>query len=208
MTSLLIKICGITDPADAQAAVEAGADALGFMFYRGSKRYIEPSAARAIIDRLPARVARVGVFVNAPEAEVRDAIAAARIDTLQFHGEEFPDYCDRFRALKVWKAFRMENEGSLRIARRYADADAWLLDSHVPGRHGGTGTAFDWELALAAKDLGRPIVLAGGLTPENVAEAVRRVRPFGVDVASGVELAPGRKDHAKMAAFIRHARQG
>jgi phosphoribosylanthranilate isomerase len=202
----LIKICGITDPADAQAAVEAGADALGFMFYRGSKRFIEPLAARAIIDRLPPRVARVGVFVNAPETEVRATIAAAQIDTIQFHGEEFPDYCDRFRALKVWKAFRMENEGSLRIAQRYPDVDAWLLDSHVPGSHGGTGRSFDWDLALAAKALGRPVILAGGLKPDNVAEAVRRVRPFGVDVSSGVELAPGRKDHARMAAFIRNAR--
>ena len=203
---LLIKICGITNLADAQAAVAAGADALGFMFYRPSKRFIEPATARAIIDNLPTNIARVGVFVNATEAEVREVIAATGINSLQFHGEETPEFCARFQPLRIWKAFRMESADSLRIVRHFADADAWLLDSHVASSHGGTGHGFDWDLAIAAKLLGRPVILAGGLNPENVAAAVAQVRPFGLDVSSGVEAAPGKKDHAKIAAFVSAAR--
>ena len=203
---LLIKICGITNLADALAAVAAGADALGFMFYRPSKRFIEASVARQIIDQLPARVAKVGVFVNATEAEVRGVIAATGIDTLQFHGEELPEFCAGFRPLRVWKAFRIESADSLRVVRRFADADAWLLDSHVAGSHGGTGHGFDWALAIAAKLEGRPIILAGGLNSQNVGEAVAHVRPFGIDVSSGVESAPGKKDHGKIAAFSHNAR--
>ncbi len=203
---LLIKICGITNLADAQAAVASGADALGFMFYRLSKRFIEAPAARQIIDQIPARVAKVGVFVNATEAEVREVIAATGIDTLQFHGEETPEFCASFRPLPTWKAFRIESADSLRVVRRYPEAAAWLLDSHVAGSHGGTGHGFDWELAIAANLKGRPVILAGGLNPENVAAAVAHVRPFGLDVSSGVESAPGKKDHAKIAAFIRNAR--
>ncbi len=204
--ALYIKICGVTSLADAQAAVAAGADALGFMFYRPSRRFIEPAAAGAIIGQLPDRVARVGVFVNAPEAEVRDVIATTGIDTLQFHGEEPPEFCASFRPLRVWKAFRMADANSLRAVRLHPDADALLLDSHVSGSHGGTGHSFDWDLAIGAKQLGRPVILAGGLNPENVAAAVAHVRPFGVDVSSGVESAPGQKDHSKIEAFIRNAR--
>lgn len=204
--SLLVKICGITNVEDAQAAVAAGADALGFMFYRSSKRFIEAEAARPIIKELPAGIAKVGVFVNAAEAEVRSVIERTGIDTLQFHGEESPEFCAAFVPHRVWKAFRMASRDSLRIVARYPRTDAWLLDSHVAGSHGGTGQGFDWELALAARELGRPIILAGGLNPENVAQAVAAVRPYGVDVSSGVEAAPGRKDHAKLTAFINAAR--
>ncbi len=204
--ALLVKICGITTLADARAAVDAGADALGFMFYALSKRFLEVAHARAIIDELPARVAKVGVFVNPTEAEVRHVIAATGIDTLQFHGDEAPELCASFRPLRVWKAFRMADAESLRTARFHTDADAWLLDSHVPGSLGGTGQSFDWDLAIAAKQLGRPVILAGGLNPENVAAAIRHVRPFGVDVSSGVESEPGKKDHAKVTAFIRDSR--
>jgi len=204
--ALYIKICGITNLADAQAAVTAGADALGFMFYRPSKRFIEATDAGPIIAQLPAQVAKVGVFVNAMESEVHAVIAATGIDTLQFHGEETQEFCAGFRPLRVWKAFRMADAESLRAVRLHPDADALLLDSHVSGSHGGTGHSFDWDLAIGAKQLGRPVILAGGLNPENVAAAVAHVRPFGVDVSSGVESAPGQKDHAKIAAFIRHAR--
>jgi phosphoribosylanthranilate isomerase len=204
--ALLIKICGITNLADAQAAVGAGADALGFMFYRPSKRFIEATAARSIIEQLPARIAKVGVFVDATEAEVGEAIAATGIDTLQFHGEETPEFCAGFRPLRIWKAFRMADADSLRTVRFHFEADAWLLDSHVAGSHGGTGNSFDWDLAIGAKQLGRPVILAGGLNPENAAAAVAHVRPFGLDVSSGVESAPGKKDHAKIAAFIHNAR--
>lgn len=203
---LFIKICGITNLADAQAAVAAGADALGFMFYRPSRRFLEPAYAREIIDQLPASVAKVGVFVNPTEAEVREAIAATGIDTLQFHGEEAPEFCASFRPLRIWKAFRLADAESLRDVRFHAEADAWLLDSHVAGSHGGTGHTFDWDLAIAAKQLSRAVILAGGLHPGNVAAAVTHVRPYGLDVSSGVESAPGKKDPAKVAAFIRNAR--
>lgn len=204
--SIRVKICGITNAADAADAVAAGADALGFMFYERSKRFVTPDAAQGIIATLPASVQRVGVFVNADAVEVRRIIARTGIDTVQFHGEESPAYCDEFRALKVWKAFRIEDEDSLRILERYTHADAWLLDSLVAGAHGGTGKAFDWSLATKAKELGRPIILAGGLNPDNVATAVRQVQPAGLDVSSGVESAPGKKDPAKVQAFIRNAR--
>jgi len=204
--ALFIKICGITNLADAQAAVAAGADALGFMFYRPSRRFIAAAAVQSIIAQLPAHIARVGVFVNATAAEVRAALAATGIDTLQFHGEETPAYCAAFRPLRVWKAFRMAGADVLTVLRQYPEADAWLLDSHVAGSHGGTGRGFDWDLAVAAKQLGRPVILAGGLHPGNVAAAVAQVHPFGLDVSSGVESSLGKKDHAMVAAFIRHAR--
>ncbi|MST95015.1 MAG: phosphoribosylanthranilate isomerase [Pedosphaera sp.] len=199
--SLLVKICGITNLADAQAAVDAGADALGFMFYEPSARNIAPAAAREIIAQLPPRVAKVGVFVNAPAEVIHRMAAECGLDTVQLHGEETPEFCAQFASLKVWKAVRVRDEGSLRALPAY-ETDAWLLDSYVAGHAGGTGEKFNWELAVAAKALGRPIILAGGLTPANIAAAVQQVRPFGVDVSSGVEAAPGRKDAAKMRAFI------
>jgi phosphoribosylanthranilate isomerase len=191
--------------ADALATVEAGADALGFMFFAGSPRHLSRDVAAEIVRALPPFVARVGVFVNASEAEVRQAVAGCGLDTLQFHGDEPPEFCARFTPLKVYRAFRIRDRESLASLPNYA-TDAWLLDSFAPGRRGGTGERFNWELALEAKNLGRPIILAGGLTPENVAEAVRRVGPFAVDVSSGVEMAPGRKDAAKVRAFIAAAK--
>ncbi|MBI1176690.1 phosphoribosylanthranilate isomerase [bacterium] len=200
---MFIKICGITNLADARAAVDAGADALGFMFYRPSKRFIEPMAAREIIEQMPANVAKVGVFVNPSAAEAREARSASGIDTIQFHGEEAPEFCAMFRPSRIWKAFRIKDATSLAELGRYSEADGWLLDSHVAGSHGGTGQGFDWSLAVAAKKLGRPIIVAGGLNPENVTDAVVTIRPFGLDVSSGVESAPGKKDAAKIAEFIR-----
>ncbi len=199
--SVKVKICGVTNFEDASAAVDAGADALGFMFYESSPRNVPVKAAADIIRQLPPFVAKVGVFVNAAEETVRRAIAECGIDTLQFHGDETPGYCRRFLPLKIYKAFRMENLESLRALPGYR-TDAWLLDSFVAGKPGGTGAKFNWDLAVESKKLGRPIILAGGLTPENVADAVRKVRPFAVDVSSGVESAPGKKDHARVRAFI------
>ena len=202
--SVRVKICGITSADDARAAVGAGADALGFMFYEPSPRCVTPEQAAAIIAKLPTHVAKVGVFVDADEAAVRTTAAMAGLDTLQFHGSEPPEFCARFE-LRTIKAFRVKDSGSLGQLPDY-ETDAWLLDSYVQGVPGGTGERFNWDLAVEAKRLGRPILLAGGLTPENVGEADGQVTPYGLDVSSGVEAAPGRKDAAKVAAFIASAR--
>jgi phosphoribosylanthranilate isomerase len=195
-----VKICGITNLADAHAAIEAGADALGFNFYEKSPRHLTVSAAADISRQLPAFVLRVGVFVNAPEALVLRAMADSRLGFLQFHGDETPEYCTQFGLMSM-KAFRIRDAASLQELPKF-QTDAWLLDAFSPEARGGTGEKFNWELAIEAQKLGKPVFLAGGLTPENVAEAVRKVRPFGVDVASGVESSPGKKDHQKVRDFI------
>ena len=187
--------------ADAVAAVDAGADALGFMFFEKSKRHITLSAAAEIIRGLPPLVSKVGVFVNASQEVVQQAIKQTGIDTLQFHGEESAEFCSRFAPLKIIKAFRIRDHDSLRDCLNYRE-HAWLLDSYVDGALGGTGVAFDWEVAVEATKLSRRIILAGGLKVETVANAVRQVRPFAVDVSSGVESAPGKKDHGKIRDFI------
>ncbi len=202
--SVKVKICGITNAPDALTAAEAGADALGFMFYEPSPRNVSLATAAEIIRQLPPFVAKVGVFVNADEATVRAAIQTCGLDTLQFHGEETPEFCATF-SVKTLKAIRVQDAATLQQLPGYL-TNAWLLDSFVPGQPGGTGAKFNWDLAVEAQKLGRPIILAGGLTPENVAGAVRRVRPYAVDVSSGVESVPGRKDHVKVRVFIRAAR--
>ena len=199
-----VKICGITSPEDAHAAVRAGADALGFMFYKPSPRYVTPEQAAGIIDKLPPHMAKVGVFVDADEVTVRDTASNAGLDTLQFHGSEPPEFCEQFE-LRTIKAFRLKNLETLDQLPAY-DTDAWLLDSYVKDMPGGTGKTFNWNLAVKAKRLGRPILLAGGLTPDNAAQAVHQVAPFGLDVSSGVETAPGLKDRAKIASFIANAK--
>ena len=201
---LRIKICGITNIQDALAAVNAGADALGFMFYERSKRFVTSETVAKISRELPPFVLRVGVFVDADKVAVQTAIGNCGLTALQFHGSETPGFCVSF-ALPVIKTFRIAGRNSLEPLRDY-QTNAWLLDSAVPGELGGTGEKFDWSLAREATQFGRPIILAGGLTPENVADAVREVGPYGVDVSSGVEVAPGQKDPAKVAAFIHTAR--
>ena len=199
-----VKICGITNLADGMAAAEAGADMLGFVFYDQSPRGISVEVAAGLTRELPPFVMRVGVFVNAPEDLVVRAIRECGLNLLQFHGAEAPEYCLQFGLMSM-KAFRVRDESVFEELQRYP-TDAWLLDAFSPAGLGGTGETFNWDLAIRANQLGRPIFLAGGLTPENVGEAVTRVRPFGVDVSSGVEVVPGRKDHAKVRAFIQAAR--
>lgn len=199
--SIKVKICGITNAADALAAAEAGADMLGFVFHEQSLRSITPSAASGITRRLPPSIVKAGVFFNAPPELVFQAISECGLNLLQFHGEEPPEYCMQFGLMSV-KAFRVRNAESLEHLLDYG-TDAWLLDAYAPGMPGGTGATFNWDLAIEAQRWGRPIFLAGGLTPSNVAEAVRRVQPYAVDVSSGVEAEPGRKDHAQIEAFIR-----
>jgi phosphoribosylanthranilate isomerase len=199
-----VKICGITNLPDGMAAADAGADALGFVFYDQSPRAIPVEAAAALIRQLPPFVMKVGVFVNAPEDLVVRAIRECGLNLLQFHGDETPEYCLQFGLMSM-KAFRIRDAASLQALLGY-HTDAWLLDAYSPDRPGGTGETFNWDLALEAQGWGRPIFLAGGLTPENIAEAVRRARPYAVDVSSGVEAAPGRKDRAKLSAFIQAAK--
>jgi len=202
--SVRVKICGITNAPDALAAVEAGADALGFMFYESSPRRISIPQAAEVIRELPPFVMKVGVFVDAEEDTVLRAIGDCGLTMLQFHGTESPEYCTQFGLMNM-KAFRMRDAASLEALQNYP-TDAWLLDAFVADKLGGTGEKFNWNLAIAAKKLGRPIFLAGGLTSANVAEAVRTVHPFAVDVSSGVEVSPGKKNHAKVRDFVSAAK--
>jgi phosphoribosylanthranilate isomerase len=201
VSAVRVKICGITSPEDALLAVSAGAFALGFNFHVASPRYVEVDRARAISAALPPGVWRVGVFVNRPRREVDEIAASAGLTALQFHGDEPPEYCRGWR-LTVVKAARVRTRADVERLAAYP-VELMLVDAYVEGVHGGTGERFDWSL-LRGIDRTR-LVLAGGLTPENVAAAVRTVRPFAVDVASGVEARPGIKDPEKVKQFVRHA---
>ena len=203
MVDIRIKICGITNVADALQAVEAGADALGFVFYDKSPRFVTPHEVQKIIAELPPFVTTVGLFVNEPIPRIRRIMAAARLDVVQLHGDEQPDDC-LIEPLRVIKALRIRDAASLEGANLY-QVSALLLDAWHDEHYGGTGLAFDWQLAerLTGKCA---LILAGGLTPENIIDAVRQVKPYGVDVSSGVEAQPGKKDHQKVAEFIRRVR--
>ena len=199
-----VKICGITNLDDALAACEAGADALGFVFAEEAKkrnRYIAPEDALAIIEQLPPFVTTVGVCVNAELGALARILTV--VDLVQFHGEERPEDIPMNHI--AIKAFRVR-EGFVAGDMAAYRTRAWLLDAYTPGQRGGTGHTFDWTLAQEAVALGRPVILAGGLTPENIAEAVRTVRPYGVDVSGGVEAGPGKKDHEQVRRFIRNAK--
>jgi phosphoribosylanthranilate isomerase len=197
-----IKICGITNLEDALLAAELGADALGFIFYPPSPRAVAADEARAIIAQLPPFITTVGVFVDEDAALVNELAASVGLDWLQLHGKETPEYC-RSLERRVIKVFRIQDENSLAgLADYRGAAQAFLLDTYKKGVAGGTGEVFDWDLALKAKQYG-PIILSGGLTPANVARAITIAQPQAVDVASGVEAAPGKKDAEKLRAFFR-----
>jgi len=196
-----VKICGITRVEDGLAAVTAGADAIGLVFYAKSPRMVSAAQARIIIDTLPPFVTTVGLFVDAEPQEIEAVLAEAPLDLLQFHGHETPEYCRGFSRPYI-KAVRMAEGVDLAgVAAEYIDAQGLLLDSYQKGTPGGTGHAFDW--ARIPLGLDKPVVLAGGLKPENVTEAVRQVRPYAVDVSSGVEADKGIKDADKIFAFMR-----
>ena len=199
-----IKICGITHIEDALAAEEFGADAIGFNFYRKSPRYIAPEKAAEIIGQMPPFILPVGIFVNEREERIREIQEMTCLQALQFHGDETPEFCQRF-GNRVIKAFQVKDKESLKNMGHYR-VSAYLLDSYRDGMRGGTGTTFDWHLAVVAKTFGR-VILAGGLNPENIAEAVKLVQPYGVDVAGGVERDKGVKDHVKMRRFISEVRR-
>lgn len=199
-----VKICGITNPEDALAAVEFGADALGFVFFRESPRYVAEDQAASIIRQLPPFITTVGVFVNEKPEEIENIVLRTGVDAIQLHGDEPPSLCALSR--RVIKAIRVKSLESLDPLIDYQDnVAAFLLDTYTSDAFGGTGRIFNWDIASYAKQFGN-IILAGGLTPANVAEAVRQITPYGVDVSSGVESRKGRKDHTAMKAFIGKAK--
>jgi phosphoribosylanthranilate isomerase len=199
-----VKICGITNAKDAEIAVEAGADALGFIFVAGTPRYIDPDAARAIVDDLPPFISPVGVFADHPIAEIERVIDRCGFRTVQLHGSEAPEYCRQF-TVSVIKTFRVRPGGPPPPFEAYR-VHAFLLDTFVEGKLGGTGKIFPLEVAASAKAFGR-VIIAGGLTPENVVQVIRQVHPYAVDVSSGVESKPGRKDPQKLRDFIARVRR-
>ena len=205
MSYVRSKICGITRIEDALAAVEAGADAIGFVFYAKSPRAVDVRQARAIIAELPPFVTTVGLFVDASRCELNEILEVVPLDLLQFHGDEAPEDCEGYH--RPWiKALRVRPGDDLEAAcQRYAGARGILLDTYVAGVPGGTGEAFDWSLVPAR--LSKPIILAGGLSAANVGQAIAQVRPYAVDVSGGVEQAKGIKDAAKIEAFMQAVRQ-
>ncbi len=199
-----IKICGITNKGDALQAARLGVNALGFVF-ADSPRKVAPRMVREIVELLPPFVSRVGVFVSEEREKVKEIAEICHLTTLQFHGEESPSYCQGFRE-EIIKAFSIKDEAVLASIPQY-HVDAYLLDSYSPSRYGGTGKTFDWDIARKIKEFRVPIILSGGLGPDNVKEAIERVRPYGVDVGSGVEAGEGKKDPEKLTDFVRKVRQ-
>jgi phosphoribosylanthranilate isomerase len=195
-----VKICGIRTLEEAQAAVDAGADALGFNFWRQSSRHIDPGVARELINALSPMTCKIGVFVNEEANRVVDIAGETGLNAVQLHGDESPEFCDRLGSISTIKAIRVGQDFDLSLIQRYR-VDMVLLDSRVEGSYGGTGRGFDWRIAMEAKRLA-PIILAGGLTTENVWDAITNVRPAAIDVCSGVEAEPGRKDLHKLRRFM------
>jgi phosphoribosylanthranilate isomerase len=199
-----VKVCGITRIEDGLAAASFGADAIGFVFYAPSPRYVAPAQAREIAAAIAPFVSTVGLFVDADVATVSNVLQTIRLDYLQFHGDESPEYCAQF-GVPFLKAIRVKpGVDLLQYAAEFHAAKAILLDAFVEGTHGGTGQRFDWQ--LIPRNLPLPVILSGGLAPENVMDAIRRVMPWAVDVSSGVEIAKGVKDAGKIQQFMRGVR--
>lgn len=196
-----VKICGITNLEDALYAVQSGADALGFVFYKKSPRYIRPRDAKKIIEKLPGFVKKVGVFVNTSQTTVRKIAQDLKLDMLQFHGNESENFCKRFTDFKVIKTFRVKDKNSLKDVDKY-DVWAYLFDSYSPQKFGGTGERFNWRVLEDTKKLRKIIFLSGGLSPSNVAKAVEVFSPDWVDASSCLEKYPGKKDSLKVKRFI------
>ncbi len=209
LTKIKIKICGITNIEDAATAVELGADALGFIFYSGSKRFVDPAAARDIILKLPPFITSVGVFVNQDLDEIKRILDITGVNTVQLHGDESQEFCGSVTAsvpAKVIKAIRVKDSLDAGSLAQYP-VQAILLDTYSDAEYGGTGKSFDWGI-LKDIDIEQKVILSGGLSPDNVAQAVEAVKPYAVDVNSGVEAGPGKKDHEKLKKFIEAIRYG
>ncbi|HKA19996.1 MAG TPA: phosphoribosylanthranilate isomerase [Blastocatellia bacterium] len=200
MNRVKVKICGIRTLEEAEAAIAAGADALGFNFWPRSARYVEPSAVQEFIKKLSPLVSVVGVFVNEDANRIVDIASHLGLQAVQLHGDETPGFCEGLANIKTIKALRVGQDFDLSVINRYR-VNMILLDSNVDGSYGGTGQRFDWRIAIEAKQLS-PIILAGGLTLENVGEAIKQVQPDAIDVCSGVEAEPGRKDFDKIQKFM------
>jgi len=196
-----IKICGITNIEDAQNAVSFGADFIGFIF-ADSPRNIKLEEARSIIEKIKGDVLKVGVFVNETLRNVISIAEYCSLDLIQLHGNEDPKYCSQLKDRQLIKAFRIKDDASLALIPRYKDVFACLLDTFSNQRYGGTGRTFDWNLAIKAKEFGKPIILSGGLGLSNIKEAIKAVRPYGVDISSSIETKPGKKDTKKMKELI------
>jgi phosphoribosylanthranilate isomerase len=200
-----VKICGITNSDDAFRAADLGADALGFIFYKGSKRYIDPRDAHPIISSLPPFISSVGVFVNQTVPEIKGAVETSGVDTVQLHGDETPEFCAML-PYKLIKAIRVKDTLNTVEVELYP-VRAILFDKHMDEMYGGTGTSFDWGV-LTGINTSKKVILSGGLTPENVSRAIEIVKPYGVDVSTGVEDSPGKKNHIKMRKFIEAVKNG
>ena len=197
-----VKICGITNLFDALVSARSGCDALGFVFYRKSPRYIEPEKAKAIISQLPPHIIKIGVFVNARENNIKRIAKVCSLDMLQFHGNESPEFCLRFKKNRVIKAFRVRGKLDRKKILKYKPF-AYLFDTFLDSKVGGTGKNFDWRLVRHVDGLARPVFLSGGLTEKNVKEAIHVVKPEWIDVSSSVEERLGKKDQGKVKRFIR-----
>ena len=203
--SVRVKVCGITRSEDAIAAVQCGADAIGFVFWPHSARYIDPESARRIAEVIPPFICTVGVYVDPDAAWVEETARAAKLNLLQFHGDESPEFCNQFLQPYI-KAIRVKPDTDfLQYAQRYGAAKGLLLDTYAADMPGGTGHAFDWQ--LIPQQLSLPLILSGGLNPDNVARAIKQTQPWAVDVSSGVEAAKGIKDEKKIIAFMQGVKQ-
>lgn len=203
--SVRVKVCGITRSEDAIAAVQCGVDAIGFVFWPHSSRYIDPESARRIAEVIPPFICTVGVYVDPDAAWVEETARAAKLNLLQFHGDESPEFCNQFPQSYI-KAIRVKPDADLlQYAQRYGAAKGLLLDTYAADMPGGTGHAFDWQ--LIPQQLSLPLILSGGLNPDNVARAIKQTQPWAVDVSSGVETAKGIKDEKKIIAFMQGVKQ-
>jgi phosphoribosylanthranilate isomerase len=200
-----VKICGITNLEDAKTAADAGCDALGFVFYKKSPRYISPRKAKDIIQNLSKGIIKIGVFVNAKEKNIKDIAKLCGLDILQFHGNESVEFCKRFKGYKIIKVFRIKDKINLTEILKYKTF-AYLFDAFVKSRLGGTGRKFNWQLLKFVDNIKQPVFLSGGLTVNNLRRAIKAVRPDWVDVSSSVEIAVGKKDHRKVKVFIEMAK--
>ena len=201
-----IKICGITNKEDAINALNLGVDMLGFVFYEKSKRHVKPQVVRDIANELPASILKVGVFVDEEAGKVLEIAEDCSLDMLQLHGDEMIDYCDKLRnSYKIIKAFRIKDKDSLKGINDY-NVDFYLLDTYLPKTAGGTGKSFDWKI-IEGFELLKPVILSGGLTSDNVAQVIEKLSPYGVDVSSGIEKAPGKKDLNLMKNFVEKVRR-